>query len=115
MKLNKGALKFCAVYICYFAVMSGIALTASDPKGAWFFGQLAVAPGLLFLGLSGLGDFLAGYLKDTWVNSGFFTIPLSLVIVFLIGWATSAVVKLLKFSSKDPSLPVIDPPGWYRR
>lgn len=59
MKLNKGALKFTAVYIAFFALLSGLAFFA-DPKGSFVFGQLAIFPGAAFITWTGLIKFIAG-------------------------------------------------------
>jgi hypothetical protein len=117
VKLNKGGLILVAVYICFFVVLSAIALMARDPKGAWFFGQLSVLPALAFLGWTGLLDLMAPYVRDnSWINSGLFSVPLSLVIVYLVGWAANAFRKLVAVYGKDPSAPIPEePPDWHKR
>jgi hypothetical protein len=107
VKLNKGALKFTAVYIVFFVLLSGLAFFA-DPKGSFVFGQLAVFPGAAFITWTGLINFISA---DSWLNTGLTAIPLSLVIVYLVGWGLSAIINF-----KDPSAPIAeDPPDWHKR
>lgn len=119
MKLNKGGLKLCAVYFCYFVLMSIPELITSNPKGAVFFGLLSVAPCVLvfmLLASLGLGDVLMYVIPyESWLNSGLFTVPVSFVVVYLIGWAMSALARAAKALKPDTSMPVVDPPGWSDR
>lgn len=119
MKLNKGGLKLTAVYLCWFAVTSAVALWAPDPKGGWFFGQLSILPFgivVMLLVLLGFGDLIASVFdNDSWINTGLLSIPISIIVVYLFGWAVSAFAKKMKSVKPDPSMPVIDPPGWSDR
>jgi len=95
VKLNKTGLKFCAVYLCYFVLLSIPELVTGDPKEG-LLGQLSIAPFIIFgllLVSVGLGD----------------------VIVYLTGWAISAFSRKMKSVKPDPSMPVVDPPGWSDR
>ena len=97
IRLSKGGLAFCAVYVCYLVLLSALEMAAPDPKGAWLLGQLSVLPGLFFLEASGLSNLLEPYLKDyPWLNSGMLTIPVSLVIVYLLG---SAIVAFIRYAN----------------
>jgi hypothetical protein len=108
VKLNRGGLKLCGIYIGYFVLLSGLAISSTDPKGGFLLGQLSIVPAGLFLTWSGLLRFIP---PNSWLNSVFLTLPLSLVITYLIGWAISGIVNF-----KDPSAPVVeDPPDWHKR
>jgi hypothetical protein len=104
VKLNKGGLKFCAVYVCFFVLLSALAIMARDPKGAWVLGQLSVLPGLFFLEVSGLTDLLVPYFKDyPWLNSGLVSFPVSLAIVYFLGWGIAAFSAFIRHA--DDKLP----------
>lgn len=112
MKPNRVALKFTAVYLCYFAVLIGISLATRNPKGATFFEMLAVVPGLLFLLCTGILSLLDAHVPyESWLNSWLFFFPVSLVVVYLFGCAMSVIM-----SYRDPSDPVgEDTPDWHKR
>jgi hypothetical protein len=95
MRLNKGALILTALYVCFFMTANGVAAIASDPKGAFFLEQLSIVPAMLFLESAGLLTFVA---IDSWLNSWLFFVSLSLVIVYLFGWAMSAIVRQIATS-----------------
>ena len=114
MKLNKTGLKFCAVYLCYFVLLSIPELVTGDPKEG-LLGQLSIAPFIIFgllLVSVGLGDLLMRFLD---IVHGAVAIPISFVIVYLTGWAISAFSRKMKSVKPDPSMPVVDPPGWSDR
>jgi hypothetical protein len=97
MRLNRGGLLFCAVYACWFLALSGLAITTNDSKGAYFLAQMSILPAQLFLWTSPVGNFLeAHFSTDSLVNSGFMTVPLSFVVVYLIGWGLSALRGLIR-------------------
>jgi hypothetical protein len=90
VKLNRGGLIFCAVYLAWFVIFSGLALTTADPKGAYLLAQLSILPGQLVLWKSGLGQLLEAY-GPSWIMGPLLTIPLSFVVVYLIGWGMSSL------------------------
>jgi hypothetical protein len=76
-----------------------------DNKGAYLLAQLSVFPALALLSWSGLIEFAP---VDSWLSWLLF--PISLAIVYFIGWAISAIIDF-----KDPSAPVVDdPPDWHK-
>jgi hypothetical protein len=80
------------VYLCWLLIFAGLAVTTSDPKGAYLLGQMSILPAQLLLWNSGLGQFLESHVaSDSWINSWFFTGPLSLLVVYLLGWAMGAL------------------------
>ena len=92
MKLNSGGLKLCAVYIIFAAVMLTTAYLAVDPKGRFFLASLAWLPAELTFGILHLFPLLQVH---PWTNTPYFLFPVSLLIVYLIGWAISAVKRRL--------------------
>ena len=96
MKLNRAGLALGGIYIVYFAMLSGVACFAGD-QVRMIFGALVALPAQLFLGLlqalPGDGDFL--FSPASWLNSNYFYVPLSLILSYLLGWALSAIGRLL--------------------
>jgi hypothetical protein len=75
----------------------GLAAADTDATGAFLVGLVSVLPALLFLSFTGLSTFMEAHVAtDSWLNGGLLNIPLSLVIVYLFGWAMSAVVRQLR-------------------
>ena len=116
MRLNRGGLIAVAIYSVYFAAMIALLLTTDDPKGKWFVVQLAILPAGLFVGLTGLIVLMMKYVPvDSWLNSAYTFMALSFVIMYLIGWSLSAFARKMRSVKPDPSMPVVDPPGWSDR
>jgi hypothetical protein len=118
VKLNKGGLKLCAVYLCYFALMTVLELMARG-KGTFFFGSLSILPFgivLMLLEFVGLGDVTMRFFEShDLLNTGLFTVPVSFLLVYLTGWAVNAFARAAKAVRPGPSMPVVDPPGWSDR
>jgi len=68
--------------------MIAISYFAHDPKTKFFFGSLAWLPAGATFGILQLFPLLYGH---PWTNTPFFFFPVCLVIMYLIGWALSAV------------------------
>jgi predicted tellurium resistance membrane protein TerC len=116
MRLNRGGLISMAVYFVYLIPLLALVAIAKDPKGGWFIAQLAILPAVLLLGLTGLIILMMKYVPvDSWLNSAYTLIPLSFLIMYLIGWSLSAFARKMKSVKPDPSMPVVDPPGWSDR
>jgi len=114
MKLNKGALKLCAVYTIYCFGLIGLGYFGNDFKGQLFLNSLAYLPALLPFSWLGLQQVVR---PDSWINSVFFFYPASLVIVYSFGAAISAIRRLLtRLLVQEPPAPIgDDPPGWKLR
>ena len=96
MRLNRGGLLFCAIYACWFLVLTGLEITTDDGKGAYFLAQMSILLAQLFLWTSPVGNFLeAHFSTDSLVNSALMTVPLSFVLVYLIGWGMSTLRSLI--------------------
>jgi hypothetical protein len=99
VRLKKMGLIFVAVYLCWFLIFTGLAVTTPDPTGAYLLGQMSILPAQLFLWNTGLGKLLEAHVpSDSWINSVFFTGPMSLLVVYLLGWGMGALRK----PSKQP-------------
>ena len=109
MKLNKGALKLCAIYTIYCFALIGLGIYGGNFKGQLFLNSLAYLPAALPFSLLGLHRFVR---VDSWINSVFFFYPASLVIVYWFGVAISAMRRLLAQVAPPPTGD--DPPGWHR-
>jgi ABC-type sulfate transport system permease component len=109
MKLNKGALKLCAVYTVYCFALTALGCFVSDFKGQLFLNSLAYLPALLPFCWLGLDQTVGPH---SWINSVFFFYPASLVVVYWFGATISALRRLLT-RLQEPSAPIDDdPPGW---
>jgi hypothetical protein len=100
MKLNSGGLKLCAIYIAYAALLITLAHFTDDPKGRFFLGSFAWLPAGIAFGILHLFPVLHRY---PWTNTPYFLFPVCLLIVYLIGWAISAVKRRLSCDSEDPN------------
>ena len=110
MKLNRGALKLCAVYTVYCFGLIALGYFGSDFTGRLYFNGLAYLPALLPFCWLGLEQTVR---PDSWINSVFFFYPASLVVVYWVGTTISALRRLLE--RLQPSAPIgDDPPGWRR-
>lgn len=89
MKLNRGGLKLCAAYIVFVALMLTLAYFA-DPKGRFFFASLAWFPAGTTFGIFNLYPLMYPH---PWTR--FLGPPVSILIVYLIGWAISAAKSRL--------------------
>ena len=106
MKLNKGALKLCAVYTVYCFVLLGLGSLSSDFRGRLFLNGLAYLPAELPICWLGLDRMVR---VDSWINSVFFLFPTSLVNVYWSGAAISALRRLLTRSLvQEPPAPIGD-------
>ena len=88
MKLNRGALKLCAVYTVYCFGLIGLGHFVSDFAGKLWLNGLAYLPALLPFTWLGLVQKVR---PDSWINSVFFFYPASLVIVYWFGATISAL------------------------
>jgi hypothetical protein len=106
MKLNKGALKLCAIYTVYCFVLLGLGSLSSDFRGRLFLNGLAYLPVELPICWLGLDRMVR---VDSWINSVFFLFPTSLVIVYWFGAAISAMRRLLtRLLVQEPSTSIGD-------
>lgn len=109
MKLNKGALKLCAVYTVYCFALLGLGSYGGNFKSQLYLNGLAYLPALLpFLWL-GLDETVR---PESWINNVFFFYPASFVIVYWFGAAISAMRRLL---AQVPSTPIDDQHSNWRR
>lgn len=70
----------------------------------------------MLLASLGLETFLTQlFMHSPLLNSGLFTVPVSFLVVYLTGWAVTAFTRKMKSVKSDPSMPVVDPPGWSDR
>ncbi|WMT77637.1 hypothetical protein [Bradyrhizobium sp. Ash2021] len=69
MKLNKGALKLCAVYTVYCFALIALGYSVTDFKGRLYFNGLAYLPALLPFCWLGL---IQKVRPDSWINTVFF-------------------------------------------
>ena len=114
MKLNRGALKVCAVYTVFFAVLVSLG-HLGDLKSRIFFQGLAAFPVLAPLSWSGFFEFIIPVCSR--MNNVFFLFPFCLVTIYLIGWALNGIAQLLRpLLFRQPPAPIgDDPPGWRPR
>ena len=116
VKLNKGGLKLAAVYLCYFLLMCILQFALGGPNSEGFLFFLALLPFAIvarLLEAVGLGNLAVVLLVRS--PYGLLIIPISFIIVYLIGWGASAFAKRMKSVKPDPSMPVVDPPNWSDR
>ena len=117
MRPNRGGLKLCGVYTVFFVMLMGLSFFSHD-EGRILARALAMFPAgialVTFPYLLGFPDLIR---VDSWLNSVYVFYPLSLVIAYLVGWACSALMTLLKrLFIKQPPLPIgDDPPGFKPR
>lgn len=97
MKVDRVATIFCGVYFGYFIALAGLAISATDPKGGVILGQLSVFPGALVLTWIGMDKLVPA---DSPLNSGLFTFPLSLVIMYFAGWAIGGLWRQLNTNNR---------------
>jgi hypothetical protein len=91
MKLNRGGLICCGIYIGIFVLCIGLEFGAA-PEAIPLLGLLAVFPAAILLGFSGLHKLIP---NDSWMSSGYVDLALSLIISYLVGWAISWIVRRL--------------------
>jgi hypothetical protein len=115
VKLNKGGLKLCAVYLCYFVLMVIVAETAPEPRGAAFLAILPFGIVIMLLASVGLHDLIGRVLENALPYVALLSVLVSFIIVYLTGWAGSTFLRAAKAVKSDPSMPVVDPPGWSDR
>lgn len=112
MKLNRGGLKLCGVYFVFCILLIGLASFTENAKGSAVLIALSVFPAVIFFASTGLGnfiDFVPESLRPIVTLATAF--PLSLLIVYLVGWFFSVIINF-----KDPSAPIPDePPDWHKR
>jgi hypothetical protein len=113
MKLNRTALKFCGLYIVFVILLIGLAYFSGDAKGRVILVQMAMMPaGILLLTLPHLLGFTDHLIQvDSWMNSVFFFFPMSLVAMYLIGWAFSGMSQLQDWYDKTGSVDEEEPNG----
>ena len=91
VRLNKTGMIFGAVYLAGFCSLLGSPSRLLTPRAPIFSDRCRFCP-LSFLWSSGLAQFLESHVaSDSWLDSWFFTGPVSLLIVYLsVGiWALS--------------------------
>jgi hypothetical protein len=93
MRLNKGALKLCAAYLAFAMLMLIWSHLTPNIKFSFMLGQIAILPAGAAFGTFHLFPLMYAY---PWTNSFFLAVPVSALIVCLIGWAISAVVGIGK-------------------
>jgi hypothetical protein len=88
MKLNRGGLKLCAVYVVFVILLLTLAYFTSDPKGRFVFASLAWFPAGIIFAVLKLYPLMYQY---PWTR--FLGPPVSLLIMYLIGWLVSAIIS----------------------
>jgi hypothetical protein len=91
MKLNNGGLKFCAAYAIIAAWALILAYFAVDPWFRFFLLTFVWLPARITFGILHLNRLLAPY---DW--NWFLGPPVSLLTVYLVGWAHSAIANAIK-------------------
>lgn len=91
MRFNKGALKVSAAYLAFAMLMLTWSYFTADFKSAYMYRQIAIIPATASFGIFRLFHLL---IVHPWMNSILFFVPLSALIVYLIGWAISAAVNI---------------------
>ncbi len=102
MRLNRGGLIVCAIYLIWFAILTWLSWEAKDPKGAYFLGQLSILPAQVFLWTSGVGQVLEAHVaSESQINGPLLTVPLSFAVLYLFGWGMSAFGKVWSQATRD--------------
>jgi hypothetical protein len=102
VRVNRGGLISCAVYLIWLAILTWLSLEAKDQKGAYFLGQLSILPAQVFLWTSGVGQILEAHVASTSrINGPLLTVPLSFVVVYLLDWGMSAFAKVWSQATRD--------------
>ena len=95
MKLNRGGLKLCAAYAVFVILMLAWAYFAPDPKGRFFLVSLAWFPAGITFGVLNLYPLMY---QHPWTR--FLGPPVSLLIMYLIGWVVSAIISAIRYRRK---------------
>lgn len=100
MKLNRPGLILCGVYAAFSLLLIWFSYSTADIKSRVYLEQLAVLPAILPIGALG---FEKTVILHAWMN----TIPtffvLSLVLMYLVGWALSGVRRMLGATRRSVS------------
>ncbi|WP_050401676.1 hypothetical protein [Bradyrhizobium embrapense] len=91
MKLNKGGLKLCAAYIVFVILILTLAYLTSDPKGRVLLASLAWFPAGITFGILDVYPLMD---QHPWTR--FLGPPVSLLIMYLLGW----LVNVIRFRHK---------------
>ena len=96
MRLNRAGFFLGGIYAVYFGMISGVGIVAGDPT-RMIFGAMAAVPAHLLLGLlkAVMGDPDFPVSPGSALDSNYLYVPLSLVLFYLLGWALSAIGRLL--------------------
>src|SRR5262245_59818021 len=92
MKLNRPGLILCGVYAAFSLLLIWFGYSTADVKSRVFLEKVAVLPAILLIGVLGLE-------KTVMLHPWMYTIPtffvLSLVLMYLVGWALSSIRRML--------------------
>lgn len=106
MRLNRGGLILCAAYTALAAVLLVVAFTAVDIKSRIFFAQVTVFPALGLFVFTGLMNPL--YSISSWFGSVYFLFPVSVLIIYCIGWGFSRMLTGIVALFDHKEKPVIN-------
>jgi|SRR5262245_3407581 len=92
MKLNRPGLILCGAYAAFSLLLTWFSYSTADIKSRVFFEQVAVPPAILLIGALG---FEKTVMLHPWMNTIPMFFVLSLVLMYLVGWALSGVRRML--------------------
>jgi hypothetical protein len=92
LKLNSAGLKLCAAYVVFVILVLTWAYFSSDPKSRFVIGSFAWLPFGITFGILHLFPLVDA---NPWMNTPFFLLPMSLLIVYLVGWGFSSIGSIV--------------------
>ena len=99
MRPDRGGLILSGIYTAIFIFLIALSFFSQNAKGSAVFAQLALFPAMILVTLSGLEKLLD---YDSWLNNIVVFFLLSVAIVYLIGWAVHAAIRLARARLSRP-------------